>query len=163
MATNFDRTVHGYTADGDPIVRYDRAGKWYVEPKDDKRRLINLTQAAELAIAGKVLENRYGGQMFNTRVKKLRAVSCDDILAAPIECREAYAGSLEYGQVIECAKSGRHWKHQNAAGDLAWYGGKLSAEEHVEADRIRGLGGFDRAKARAYADKLRTWTAADAG
>jgi hypothetical protein len=26
-----DRRVHGHTDDGGEIVRYDRAGKWYVE------------------------------------------------------------------------------------------------------------------------------------
>ena len=75
--------------------------------------------------------------------------------AGPIPCREAWAGALEYGAVVECVKSGRHWKHVNTTGDLAWHGGKLTAEQNAEADRIRDLGNIDRAKARAYADKLR--------
>lgn len=70
-------------------------------------------------------------------------------------CREAYPGTLAWGQVTECAKSTRHWKHQTASGDLAWHGPKLTAAENAEADRIRDLGGLDRAKARAYADTLR--------
>lgn len=75
--------------------------------------------------------------------------------AGPVRCREAYPGSLAWGAVTECAKSARHWKHQNTAGDLAWHGPKLTAAENAEADRIRDLGGIDRAKTRAYADNLR--------
>lgn len=75
--------------------------------------------------------------------------------AEPLECGEAYPGTLKWGEVIECARNGRHWKHRSASGDLAWYGPRLSAEEHAEADRIRELGGFDRAKAKTYADRIR--------
>lgn len=82
--------------------------------------------------------------------------------AGPISCREAYPGALEWGEVTECAKSGRHWKHQSTSCDLSWHGGKLTAEENVEADRIRDLGGLDRTKARAYADRLRQELAANA-
>ena len=72
---DFDRTVHGYTAEGAPIVRYDRAGKWYVEPEGGKRRPVTLTEAAKLAIAGRVLENRAGGLAFNAKVRKLRGAA----------------------------------------------------------------------------------------
>jgi hypothetical protein len=64
--------------------------------------------------------------------------------------------------VTGCAKTGRLWKQVNSAQDLAWYGGKLKAEENIEADRIRDLGNLDREKARAYADALRGEIAANA-
>lgn len=68
-----DRTVHALTDTGDEIVRYDRAGKWFVEPKDgSKRTPVTLTRAAELAIAGTVFPARAGGQAFNAKVTKLR-------------------------------------------------------------------------------------------
>lgn len=47
-----DRRVHGQTADGGKIVRYNRAGKWYVEyPPASYRRSRHITvgRAAELA------------------------------------------------------------------------------------------------------------------
>lgn len=69
---NFDRTVHGFTADGAAIVRYDRAGKWYVEPKEGKRRAVKLTEAVQLAVAGRPLLNKAGGLAFDAKVRKLR-------------------------------------------------------------------------------------------
>ena len=47
-----DRTVHGLTADGGEIVRYDRAGKWYVEWPDASLkpcRPISVREAVDLA------------------------------------------------------------------------------------------------------------------
>lgn len=73
MAHNFDRTVHGKTANGEDIARYDRSGKWYVESAaGESRRAVSVQKAAELAVAGRVFENRYGGTVFNARVRQLR-------------------------------------------------------------------------------------------
>lgn len=69
-----DRAIHGYTAGGDAIVRYDRAGKWYVEPKDGKRRQVNLTEAATLAIAGRALD-AYGGQAFRAKIRQMQGAA----------------------------------------------------------------------------------------
>lgn len=77
MARNVevDRTVHGYTADGEPIVRHERAGKWFVELEDGKRRGVKLGEAAELAAAGRPLLDRTGGQMFDARVRNILGTS----------------------------------------------------------------------------------------
>lgn len=72
---DFDRTVHGYTSDGDPIVRYDRAGKFYVEPEGGKRRPVKLAEAAQLAVAGRALLGRFSGTRFDAAVRKLRGGS----------------------------------------------------------------------------------------
>jgi len=72
MAKTPERTVHGYDENGAEIVRYERAGKWYLEPTDGgRRRAVTLTEAARLAIAGRVLPNRAGGLAFNAKVRKL--------------------------------------------------------------------------------------------
>lgn len=72
----FDRTVHGTTTDGAEIVRYERAGKWFVEPVDGgKRRGISLDEAAKLALSGQVFLGRAGGLRFDARVQQLRATT----------------------------------------------------------------------------------------
>lgn len=71
----FDRTVHGYTAEGHPIVRYERAGKWYVEPENGKRRHVKITEAAQLAVAGRPLLDRAGGQVFDARVRRIQGAT----------------------------------------------------------------------------------------
>lgn len=73
---DFDRIVHGWTADGGEIARYDRAGKWYIEypsNTDRKRRQVTLDEAAKAAIAGKVVLGRYGGTRFDALVRALQA------------------------------------------------------------------------------------------
>lgn len=67
--------MHGYTADGAEIVRYDRAGKWYVEPKGGKRRHVKIAEAVQLAFAGRVLDGRYGGSRFGAKVAELKAAA----------------------------------------------------------------------------------------
>jgi len=69
---NPDRTVHGYTPDGDPIVRYERAGKWFIEPAGGARKPVSLGEAARLAHAGRHLPHRAGGTRFDAAVGKLR-------------------------------------------------------------------------------------------
>lgn len=68
-----DRTVHGVLADGTTeIVRYDRAGKWYFEPREGKRRQVVLEEAARAASLGTHYANQYGGQAFNARVRQIK-------------------------------------------------------------------------------------------
>jgi len=79
---SYDRTVHGWTADLAEIVRYDRAGKWYVEypPATLKpRRPVSVAEAVRLATeaGARVFANRYGGQAFNARVRALSRKSGD--------------------------------------------------------------------------------------
>ena len=69
---DFDRTVHGLTVDGDEIVRYERAGKWWVEPKAGKRRPVKLAEAAELAVAGTAFLDRFSGSRFDALVRQFR-------------------------------------------------------------------------------------------
>lgn len=71
-----DRTVHGLTANGqNEIVRYNRAGKWYVEPRDGgKRTHVGVVEAARLAAEGMSYPNLPGGQTFDRVVlEKLTA------------------------------------------------------------------------------------------
>lgn len=73
-----DRIVHGWMADGSEIVRYDRAGKWYVEPapaSGRKRWQVTCADAARLAVLGKARLGRYGGSAFDRVVQRLRAES----------------------------------------------------------------------------------------
>lgn len=45
-----DRTVHATLGDGWEVVRYDRAGKWYVEhpPPGRERRAVSVSEAARM-------------------------------------------------------------------------------------------------------------------
>jgi hypothetical protein len=69
--TKPDRTVHARSADKQQeIVRYDRAGKWWVENADGTRRPVGIREAAELARTyavsrGTVFTGRSGGSMFD--------------------------------------------------------------------------------------------------
>lgn len=64
-----DRTVHGTTADGGQIVRYDRAGKWYVEYKDGRPcRHVTVQRAADLAV--EALTGVPGGRRFDALVTR---------------------------------------------------------------------------------------------
>ena len=66
-----DRTVHGRTADGYEIVRYDRAGKWYLEGIGS-RRPISLSAAVRGAIDGVAYLGRPGGRTFDARARAAR-------------------------------------------------------------------------------------------
>ncbi len=72
-----DRTVHATLPTQDAeVVRYDRAGKWYVEPRDPelrrrKRRRIALNEAVRLTVAdGTWHEGRTGGRAFDAKVRR---------------------------------------------------------------------------------------------
>jgi hypothetical protein len=64
-----DRRVHATTEDGREIVRYDRAGKWYVEA-GDHRRQVTFVEAVRLAtLAGSTVRSGLsGGRAFDARV-----------------------------------------------------------------------------------------------
>lgn len=74
MTPKNDRTVHGITPDGCEIVRYDRAGKWYLEDGAGKRvRALRIADAAALAAQGRAHLDKPGGQSFDKKVRNLRA------------------------------------------------------------------------------------------
>jgi hypothetical protein len=73
-----DRTVHA-EYDGMEIVRYDRAGKWYLEPTDRslKRQAVSIRAAAATAIwgldnGGRVFLRLPGGGMFDRLIEEAR-------------------------------------------------------------------------------------------
>jgi hypothetical protein len=70
-----DRKVHGRSRNGWDIVRYDRAGKWYLEREGEKRQSVKLEDAARLAAWAHFYPGKPGGQAFDTRVRKIRAAS----------------------------------------------------------------------------------------
>lgn len=80
-----DRLVHA-SYPGMEIVRYERAGKWYLEPTDKnlKRQAVTVTGAAMQAHwgltqeGGEVFFNRPGGQTFDSKVRMaMRAYGVD--------------------------------------------------------------------------------------
>lgn len=71
MPAASDRTVHAIVPGGE-IVRYDRAGKWYLEFTDGRaRKPLSLRAAAELAGAhdAQALLGRPGGLRFDAKVR----------------------------------------------------------------------------------------------
>lgn len=66
-----DRIVHGLY-DGGEIVRYDRAGKWYLEGPLKRRLHLVVAEAAALAASGTWYSDRSGGQAFDAKVRRLR-------------------------------------------------------------------------------------------
>lgn len=78
-----DRTVHGLTNLGNEVVRYDRAGKWYIEPGTDprglpqKRESITVFTAARLLAAGQWFGVLPGGQQVAAMVRRLTKETTD--------------------------------------------------------------------------------------
>ena len=70
-----DRTVHAL-GKGREVVRYNRAGKWYVENQDGSRRAVTLDQAvseaADISSAngGIIRYGRAGGSAFDARMRR---------------------------------------------------------------------------------------------
>lgn len=64
-----DRRVHARTEDGREIVRYERAGKWYWENSDHRKR-ITFGEAVRLArLSGSmVVYGVPGGKRFDAEV-----------------------------------------------------------------------------------------------
>jgi hypothetical protein len=71
-----DRQIHAITAAGGEIVRYDRAGKWYIEYPilGLPRQAVSLMGAvAEATRPGAtVLDRRSGGTAFRAAVRRRR-------------------------------------------------------------------------------------------
>lgn len=76
-----DRTVHARIVTGTgvaEIVRYDRAGKWYVEPTWGKRTQLTMRDAALTAarwseqVNGSVFYDRPGGSAFDRIARRAR-------------------------------------------------------------------------------------------
>lgn len=69
-----DRIVHGTTAYGATLVRYDRAGKWYVE-HDGKRWAVTVAEAAELMAepGARWFAERPGSQALTPKVRRIMA------------------------------------------------------------------------------------------
>lgn len=70
-----DRTVHAVSADGIEVVRYDRAGKWYLEPPSHlllPRQHVTIAEAVRFARwcadnGGRVFLRRAGGTAFDRK------------------------------------------------------------------------------------------------
>lgn len=67
-----DRSVHGKTVTGAEVVRYDRAGKWYVEPLAGNRQRLSVQEAVDLVTmeGAEWYPSRQGGQQFDAKVRK---------------------------------------------------------------------------------------------
>lgn len=75
MTTNTDRTVHGITPTGGEVVRYDRAGKWYLEYPSGQRNPVSLIEAVTVAWAGAPRLDLPGGGRFDAEIRRLNANS----------------------------------------------------------------------------------------
>lgn len=66
------RIVHGYSAAGNAVVRYDRAGKYYVEFSGMRRKKLTLAEAVQLVADpdGSWCEGAAGGMRFDAEVRK---------------------------------------------------------------------------------------------
>lgn len=81
---NEDRIVHALTRSGAEIVRYDRAGKWYIEhPRGTMlpARQVSVSEAARIAAPGIVNFNLPGGLVFERKVRALRFKEAADVRA----------------------------------------------------------------------------------
>lgn len=70
-----DRTVHAENEHCE-IVRYDRAGKWYIEPRDPgkQRRHVGIRSAASEAVKAPDMWIHYGrpgGGAFDRHVRRM--------------------------------------------------------------------------------------------
>lgn len=67
-----DRTVHAITVDGHRVVRYDRAGKWYVEDENGCRQHVTLDEAVRMSTrrGSAVFLSKQGGREFDRRVTR---------------------------------------------------------------------------------------------
>jgi hypothetical protein len=74
-----DRTIHA-AYDGMEIVRYDRTGKWYLEPTDSRlpRQQVPIAKAVDSALwavahGGWVKRRLPGGQRFDRLIEGARS------------------------------------------------------------------------------------------
>jgi hypothetical protein len=73
MPSHFDRRIHGVSQTGGEIVRYERAGKWYVEYPEGNRLPCTVEDAALFATADRATFRLgvAGGQRFDALVRRL--------------------------------------------------------------------------------------------
>jgi hypothetical protein len=85
-----DRTVHARGCTGLEVVRYERAGKWYLEASSHNRVSVTLAVAAERAAdlskdGGEVFLGLPGGSRFDIIVRRhLRLhprATCDRVMS----------------------------------------------------------------------------------
>jgi len=119
MTGHDDRTVHAVRRhDGAEIVRYDRAGKWYLERVDGSRSPLTLRGAVREAVGGRVHFGRPGGRIFDAAVVRAREADAERVLVVP-EAVDA-SGLLvmvhlpSQSAVQEC--DGDCWAHETACG-----------------------------------------------
>lgn len=71
-----DRTVHAIHPDGAAIVRYDRAGKWFLEELFGRRHRLQIPTAVDAAVrwvrheGGTIRYGLPGGTVFDARCRK---------------------------------------------------------------------------------------------
>ena len=70
----YDRTVHAWLPDGREVVRYETAGRWYVEHTAEGRKAITLGVAVELALTGTPVLRLPGGGAFDARIRKAQGM-----------------------------------------------------------------------------------------
>jgi hypothetical protein len=70
-----DRTVHGVTAAGWEVVRYERAGKWFTERRNHRRVQLTLTDAVYLLAdyGAHWYEGKPGGRALAAKMRHVRA------------------------------------------------------------------------------------------
>lgn len=75
-----ERVVHAVSATGTELVRYDTAGKWYIEWPSGSMipcEHVTIAEAARTALrweakGGTVLPKSYGGTRLHSEIRKLR-------------------------------------------------------------------------------------------
>jgi hypothetical protein len=67
-----DRTVHGWTADGREVVRYERRGHWVIEGRGARQR-VPVKHAARMAWAGRHYPGLPGGRALDAYVARFDA------------------------------------------------------------------------------------------
>lgn len=77
MASGNDRTVHA-RGGAVELVRYDKAGRWYVEGNGSKERVKTVADAVAIALmfernGGEIFLFRPGGNQFDSKVRGARA------------------------------------------------------------------------------------------
>jgi hypothetical protein len=78
-----DRTVHASYLNEEEIVRYNRAGKWYIElPLLRMRRHVKIAEAVQRAVelsemSGVIYFRRPGGSDFDRLVRAVREAPGD--------------------------------------------------------------------------------------
>lgn len=69
-----DRRIHAVLPDGVLLVRYDRSGKWYLEPPTGRRRALTLPQAVDAARGADVVHlDVPGGRQFDAMLRRAGA------------------------------------------------------------------------------------------